>query len=49
MPIFESMGNNIVLIGEPGAGQVTKACNQIVVGVTIQAVSEPLVLARKTG
>ena len=48
-PIFEAMGKNIVLIGEPGAGQVTKACNQIVVGVTIQAVSEALVLARKSG
>jgi len=49
MPIFEVMGKNIVLIGEPGAGQVTKACNQIVVGVTIQAVSEALILARKSG
>jgi 2-hydroxy-3-oxopropionate reductase len=49
MPIFEVMGKNIVLIGDPGAGQVTKACNQIVVGVTIQAVSEALILARKSG
>ena len=49
MPIFEIMGKNIVLIGDPGAGQVTKACNQIVVGVTIQAVSEALLLARKSG
>ena len=49
MPIFEIMGKNIVLIGDPGAGQVTKACNQIVVGVTIQAVSEALILARKSG
>lgn len=36
-------------IGGPGAGQVTKACNQIVVGVTIQAVSEALLLAQKAG
>ena len=49
MPIFEVMGKNIVLIGDPGAGQVTKVCNQIVVGVTIQAVSEALILARKSG
>jgi 2-hydroxy-3-oxopropionate reductase len=49
MPIFEAMGKNIVLIGGPGAGQVAKACNQIVVGVTIQAVSEALILARKSG
>lgn len=48
-PIFEALGKNIVLIGGPGAGQVTKACNQIVVGVTIQAVSEALILARKSG
>ncbi|MBT8369053.1 MAG: NAD(P)-binding domain-containing protein, partial [Deltaproteobacteria bacterium] len=48
-PIFEVMGKNIVLIGDPGAGQVTKACNQIVVGVTIQAVSEALILARNSG
>lgn len=48
-PIFEVMGKNIVLIGEAGAGQVTKACNQIVVAVTIQAVSEALILARKSG
>ena len=47
--IFEVMGKNIVLIGGPGAGQVAKACNQIVVGVTIQAVSEALILARKSG
>jgi len=40
LPIFGVLGKNIVLIGEPGAGQVTKACNQIVVGVTIQAVSD---------
>lgn len=49
MPFFEVMGKNIVLIGAPGAGQVTKACNQIVVAVTIQAVSEALILARKAG
>jgi len=49
LPIFGVLGKNIVLIGEPGAGQVTKACNQIVVGVTIQAVSEALMLARRSG
>lgn len=49
LPIFEAMGKNIVFMGGPGAGQVAKACNQIVVGVTIQAVSEALILARKSG
>ncbi len=48
-PFFEIMGKNIVLIGGPAAGQLTKACNQIVVGVTIQAVAEALALARKAG
>jgi 2-hydroxy-3-oxopropionate reductase len=44
------MGKNIVHIGdEPGAGQITKACNQIVVGVTIMAISEALTLAKKAG
>ncbi|MBI2087828.1 MAG: NAD-binding protein, partial [Deltaproteobacteria bacterium] len=35
--------------GDAGAGQVTKAANQIVVGVTIAAVSEALALAAKAG
>lgn len=48
-PILEALGKNIVRIGEVGAGQVAKACNQIVVAVTIQAVSEALTLARKAG
>jgi 3-hydroxyisobutyrate dehydrogenase-like beta-hydroxyacid dehydrogenase len=41
-PLFELMGKNIVLVGENGSGQVAKACNQIVVAVTIEAVSEAL-------
>src|SRR5688572_5944703 len=49
MPLFEKMGKNIVHIGKPGAGQTTKACNQIVVGLTIQAVAEALTLAKKSG
>jgi 2-hydroxy-3-oxopropionate reductase len=49
LPIFEKMGKNIIHIGKPGAGQTTKACNQIVVGLTIQAVAEALTLAKKSG
>lgn len=49
LPVFQVMGKNIVFMGKPGAGQVTKACNQIVVGVTMQAVAEALTLARKAG
>lgn len=48
-PVFEALGKNIVHIGGHGAGQVTKACNQIVVALTIQAVSEALALAAKAG
>ncbi len=48
-PLFQCMGKNIVYIGESGAGQVAKACNQIVVALTIQAVSEAILFARKNG
>ena len=49
MPVFEALGKNIVHIGDAGAGQVTKAANQMVVGTTIAIVSEALVLAAKAG
>jgi 2-hydroxy-3-oxopropionate reductase len=49
LPILQVMGKNIVHIGAAGAGQVTKACNQIVVALTIQGVAEALLLAQKSG
>jgi 2-hydroxy-3-oxopropionate reductase len=49
LPIFQALGKNIVLIGKPGAGQVTKACNQMIVGITIQAVAEAFSMAKKAG
>ncbi len=49
LPLFQAMGKNIVHIGEPGAGQTTKACNQMIVGMTIQAVAEAFALAQKAG
>jgi 2-hydroxy-3-oxopropionate reductase len=49
MQIFQALGKNIVHVGEAGAGQVTKAANQMVVGTTIAIVSEALVLAAKAG
>lgn len=49
LPILQVMGKNIVHIGAAGAGQVTKACNQIVVALTVQAVAEALTLAKKSG
>ena len=48
-PLFDAMGKNVVLVGGVGAGQVTKACNQLVVAATIEAVAEALVLAAASG
>ncbi len=48
-PLFEKLGKNIVHVGGHGAGQVAKACNQIVVAVTIEAVAEALTFARRSG
>jgi 2-hydroxy-3-oxopropionate reductase len=48
-PILRSMGRNVTWIGGPGAGQVAKAANQVIVGVTIQAVAEALLLAARSG
>jgi 2-hydroxy-3-oxopropionate reductase len=49
MPLFQRLGKNIVHVGDSGAGQVTKAANQMVVGTTIAIVGEALVLAKKAG
>jgi 2-hydroxy-3-oxopropionate reductase len=49
MPILQVLGKNIVHVGGAGAGQVAKAANQIVVSLTIAAVSEALVMAEKAG
>jgi 2-hydroxy-3-oxopropionate reductase len=49
MPVFEAMGSSIVHVGGSGAGQVAKACNQLVVASTIQAVAEALTLAERAG
>jgi 2-hydroxy-3-oxopropionate reductase len=43
------MGQNIVLCGPLGAGQTVKACNQVLVAVTIAGVSEALTLGAKAG
>jgi 2-hydroxy-3-oxopropionate reductase len=49
-PLFEVMGKNITHVGpEPGAGQICKVANQIIVALNIQAVSEALVFASKAG
>jgi 2-hydroxy-3-oxopropionate reductase len=48
-PLLEVLGKTIVHVGDHGAGQVVKACNQVVVAITIAAVSEALVLGSKAG
>ena len=48
-PLFEAMGKTVVYVGESGAGQTVKACNQIVVALVIEAISEALVLGSKAG
>lgn len=49
LPMLEVMGSTIVHVGAAGAGQVTKACNQLVVGSAVEAVAEALVLAARAG
>ena len=49
LPILQAMGRTIVHVGDAGAGQVVKVCNQVVVALVIQAVSEGLVLGAKAG
>jgi 2-hydroxy-3-oxopropionate reductase len=48
-PVLGAMGKTIVHVGPSGAGQVAKVCNQVVVAVVIEAVSEALVLGAKAG
>jgi len=48
-PYFEIMGKNIVHIGGSGDGQTCKVANQIVVALTIEAISEALLFASKAG
>ena len=48
-PLFEAMGSTIVHVGDVGAGQVTKACNQLVIASAVEAVAEAFVLAVRAG
>ncbi len=47
-PLFEAMGTP-THVGEAGSGQIVKACNQIIVGIVLEGVSEALVLGSKAG
>ena len=48
-PLLQQMGKLVSLIGGCGAGQVAKACNQILTGVGIVAVAEAMAFAKKSG
>jgi 2-hydroxy-3-oxopropionate reductase len=48
LPIFEAIGETITYVGESGAGQVAKACNQVMVAAQMVAMGELLLLAQKS-
>jgi 3-hydroxyisobutyrate dehydrogenase len=48
-PVLEAMGNNIVHAGGAGNGQAAKVCNNMILGISMIAVSEAFVLAEKLG
>jgi 2-hydroxy-3-oxopropionate reductase len=48
-PLFEAVGKTFALVGPPGAGQVVKAANQLVVGGTYALVAEAIVLMERSG
>jgi 2-hydroxy-3-oxopropionate reductase len=49
LPLFQVMGSQSTLVGAAGSGQVAKACNQVVVALTIEAIGEAFALAEKSG
>ena len=48
-PVLDILGGNVVHVGGPGMGHIVKIINQVIVGLTIQAVAEGLTLAEKSG
>ncbi len=48
-PFLETLGSNVVRVGGPGAGHTAKVVNQLIVGLTIEAIAEALTLAEKSG
>lgn len=48
-PLLDCLGKNIVHVGDTGAGQIAKACNQIVVSATLLGVAEAFHFARRQG
>ncbi|MDR7519130.1 MAG: NAD(P)-dependent oxidoreductase [Armatimonadota bacterium] len=48
-PVLDALGGNVVRVGGPGAGHTVKVINQLIVGLTIEAVAEALTLAERSG
>ncbi|MGH2940951.1 MAG: NAD(P)-dependent oxidoreductase [Solirubrobacterales bacterium] len=48
-PVFEVLGSRVTHVGAAGAGQVAKACNQVLVAIIFAGLSESLVLGSKLG
>ncbi len=48
-PVFEALGTTVVRVGPPGAGQLVKAANQLVVAGTLELVAEAIVLVEASG
>jgi 2-hydroxy-3-oxopropionate reductase len=48
-PYFGAMGTTITHVGEAGAGQTVKLCNQLICGINLQAICEALALGRASG
>jgi 2-hydroxy-3-oxopropionate reductase len=48
-PLLEKLGRTIVHVGPNGAGQVAKACNQMIMVSCIEAAAEAMLLAEKSG
>jgi len=48
-PLLEKLGKTLVHVGPNGAGQVAKACNQMIMVSCIEAVAEAMLLAEKSG
>ncbi len=49
LPLFQIMGKNIAYMGDPGAGQHTKMCNQILIAGTMIGTVESLLYAQRAG
>jgi 2-hydroxy-3-oxopropionate reductase len=48
-PLLETLGRNIVHVGDHGAGQVAKGCNQVVIAQTLMGIGEAFLLAKAAG